>query len=123
MLDFIFLELTSMLNYVRLRIKQVSPAILDSELRFKDWQMIQPVAVGDDYSIVVKMSIKEPDSEALQRLCTERGLRLGTIKNFKLVVIKDSEYFGIGKEAIRVTPYFPSDLIKRILSPTHKNVS
>ena len=126
MLDFVFSELNSMLNYVRLRIRQVSPAVLDSELRFKDWHVIQPVAVGDDYSIVVRMNVKEPDSEALQRLCKERGLRLGAIKNFELVVVKDGEYFGIGKDAVRVTPYFPSDLIKRILSltvVTHKNAS
>jgi len=101
----------------------VSPAVLASELRFKDWQLIQPVAVGDDYSVVVRISIKEPDSEALQLLCTERGLRLGSIKNFKLVVVKNGEYFGIGKVAIRVTPYFPSGLIKRILSLTYKNAS
>ena len=115
MLYYAFLELNAMLDYVRQRIGLASPAVLDSELRSKDWHAIQPVAIGDDYSLVVRIRIKEPDSEALQRLCEERGLRLGAIKKFEQVVVKNGDYFGIGKGAVRVTPNFPSGLIERIL--------
>jgi hypothetical protein len=115
LLSSLLLELDDMLDHARQRAGMVSQAVLDSELRSKDWKTIRPLSVGDDYSIVVKIKIREPDDVAFCRLCEENGLRLGSIKNFNCVVIKDHEYFGVGKGAVRVTTNFPSALIEKIL--------
>ena len=94
----------------------LKPAELEQKLKSKRWRFIQPLSVGDDLSVVLKLDFKQLDEEKLNELAASLHLQLGSIRLFNHVLISEGGgYFGIGKGMLRISTKFPKDSLLEVL--------
>lgn len=94
----------------------IKPAELERKLKSRDWKFIQPLSVGDDLSIVLKLDFKQPDADELKDLSRSMQMALGSIKSFKHVLISENGgYLGIGNGMLRISTKFPKEALLEIL--------
>lgn len=95
---------------------RIRPAELERKLKLKGWRFIQPLSVGDDLSVVLKLSFKQPKREVIESFAAAFGLKLGAIKSFDQVLVSEGGgYVGIGGGIMRISPKFPSELLTEAL--------
>jgi len=94
----------------------LKPAELEQKLKSRRWRFVQPLSVGDDLSIVLKLDFDHLDEEKLKELVESLHLRLGSIRLFNHVLVSEGGgYFGIGKGMLRISTKFPKDSLLEIL--------
>ena len=95
---------------------KIKPAELEQRLKSRRWRFIQPLSVGDDLSIVLKLDFNQLDEGKLKELVESLHLRLGSIRLFNHVLVSEGGgYFGIGKGMLRVSTKFPKDSLLEVL--------
>lgn len=98
-------------------LKAIKPAELERRLKSMEWRFIQPLSVGDDHSVVLKISFRQPKREDVENFAASLGLKLGEIKSFNQVLVADGGgYVGIGNGILRISPRFPSRLLAEVLT-------
>jgi hypothetical protein len=95
---------------------KIKPAELEQKLKSRRWRFIQPLSVGDDLSVVLKLDFRQPEEGKVKELAASLNLRLGSIRLFDHVLISEGGgYFGIGRGVLRVSTKFPKDSLLEIL--------
>lgn len=94
----------------------VKPAELERRLKMKSWSFIQPLSVGDDLSIVLKLDFKQPDRSLVEGLAASLGLGTTSMRLFDYVLVAEGRgYLGIGRGLLRISPKLPSEVLDRVL--------
>ena len=95
---------------------KIRPAELEQKLKARRWRFIQPLSVGDDLSIVLKLDFNQLDEGKLEELVESLHLRLGSIRLFDHVLVSEGGgYLGIGKGMLRISTKFPRDSLVEVL--------
>lgn len=95
---------------------KIKPAELEQKLKSRRWRFIQPLSVGDDLSVVLKLDFRQPEEGKVKELAASLNLRLGSIRLFDHVLISEGGgYFGIGRGVLRVSTKFPKDSLLEVL--------
>jgi len=95
---------------------KIRAAELEQKLKSRRWRFIQPLSVGDDLSIVLKLDFNQLDEGKLEELAESLHLRLGSIRLFDHVLVSEGGgYLGIGKGMLRISPKFPRDSLVEVL--------
>ena len=94
----------------------IKPAELERKLKSRNWKFIQPLSVGDDLSVVLKLDFKQPDADKLKDLARSMQMAIGSIKSFEHVLISENGgYLGIGNGMLRISTKFPKEALLEIL--------
>lgn len=95
---------------------KIKPAELEQKLKSRRWRFIQPLSVGDDLSVVLKLDFRQPEEGKVKELAASLNLRLGSIRLFDHVLISEGGgYFGIGRGVLRISTKFPKDSLLEVL--------
>lgn len=95
---------------------KIRAAELEQKLKSRRWRFIQPLSVGDDLSIVLKLDFNQLDEGKLEELVESLHLRLGSIRLFDHVLVSEGGgYLGIGKGMLRISTKFPRDSLVEVL--------
>lgn len=94
----------------------IKPAELEQKLKSRSWGFIQPLSVGDDLSIVLKLDFRQPDEGEVKELAASLRLKLGSIKLFDHVLISEGGgYLGLGRGVLRISAKFPRESLVKAL--------
>lgn|GEM_PF-2159779 len=94
----------------------VKPAELEGKLKARNWKFIQPLSVGDDLSVVLRLDFMQPDADKLENLARSMHMMLGSLKSFEHVLISVSGgYLGIGNGMLRISAKFPKEALLETL--------
>ncbi|MEM2025951.1 MAG: hypothetical protein QXW94_06645 [Desulfurococcaceae archaeon] len=96
-----------------LRGKGLNQAAMQGALKsIKNWSHIEPVSVGDDYSLVIKVDGLRPcradDVKGLGEL-------LEPIRNFQLVLKVGEGYIAVGHRSLRVSLSAPKEQLMKVI--------
>ena len=95
---------------------KIKPAELEQKLKSRRWRFIQPLSVGDDLSVVLKLDFSQPEEGKVKELAASLNLRLGSIRLFDHVLVSEGGgYFGIGRGVLRISTKFPKDSLLEVL--------
>ena len=97
-------------------IGKIKPAELEQKLKSRKWRFIQPLSVGDDLSVVLKLDFRQPEEGKVKELAASLNLRLGSIRLFDHVLVSEGGgYFGIGRGVLRISTKFPKESLLEVL--------
>ena len=103
-------------NEAQKAVGKIKPAELEQKLKSRRWRFIQPLSVGDDLSVVLKLDFNQPDEGKLKELAASLHLKLGSIRLFNHVLISDGGgYLGIGKGMLRISTKFHKESLLAVL--------
>jgi hypothetical protein len=95
---------------------KIKPAELEQKLKSRKWRFIQPLSVGDDLSVVLKLDFSQPEEGKVKELAASLNLRLGSIRLFDHVLVSEGGgYFGIGRGVLRISTKFPKESLLEVL--------
>jgi hypothetical protein len=95
---------------------KIKPAELEQKLKSRKWRFIQPLSVGDDLSVVLKLDFRQPEEGRVKELAASLNLRLGSIRLFDHVLVSEGGgYFGIGRGVLRISTKFPKESLLEVL--------
>ena len=100
----------------QIAVGKIKPAELEQKLKSRRWKFIQPLSVGDDLSIVLKLDFDQLDEVKIKELAASLNLGLGSIRLFDHVLISEGGgYCGIGKGMLRISTKFPKESLLAVL--------
>ena len=97
-----------------LKSKGLNQAAIQSSLSKMTWKCVEPISVGDDYSLVFKISGLKPCNKG-EIEAQEIGEVVEPIRNFPLVVKLDKGYIAIGSSALRTSLNVSKEALTKII--------
>ncbi|RLF05615.1 MAG: hypothetical protein DRJ60_05365 [Thermoprotei archaeon] len=99
---------------VELKSRGLNQAAIQSSLNKMTWRCVEPISVGDDYSLVFKISGLKPCNKG-EIEAQEIGEVVEPIRNFPLVVKLDKGYIAIGSSALRTSLNVSKEALTKII--------